>query len=83
MVRLVDPINSLSGEGELTPEGALASTTQYQVKLLQGGLLDERDKARVNSVGMLEAGDWLNAAPVHSRWSSPWQRSGGCSASVR
>ena len=27
MVRLVDPMNSLYGEGEPTPEGALASTS--------------------------------------------------------
>jgi hypothetical protein len=74
VVRLVDLINSLSGEGELTPEGALASTQQvishtldqHQVKLLQEVLTDERDKARVNSVGMLRAGDWLNAAPVRA-----------------
>ena len=91
VVGLVNLINTLSGDGELTPEGALASTQhaisqtldQHQVKLLQEGLSEVREKARVNSVGMLRAGDWLNAAPVRSRWSSPWQRSGGCSASIR
>lgn len=83
MVRLVDPINSLSGEGELTPEGAHASTSTKSSCSRGRGLPEERDKARVNSMGMLGAGDWLNAAPVRSRWSSPWQRSGGCSASIR
>jgi hypothetical protein len=64
MARLVDLINTLSGEGELTPEAALASTQkmishsidQHTVVQLQDMLLDERDKARMNSVGMERAG---------------------------
>ena len=38
----------------------------HQVKLLQEGLPEERDKARGNSVGMMRAGDWLNAAPMRA-----------------
>ena len=74
MEGLVGLVNVLSGNGELTPEAALVtsqkmishSIDQHQAKVLHDTLQDERDKARLNSVGMLRAGDWLNASPVRA-----------------
>ena len=72
---LVELINSMVGEEQqFTPESVVSTPqkvisnyidlhTQVQLHEVLG---EERDKARVNSVGMQRAGDLLNAAPIKS-----------------
>jgi hypothetical protein len=70
---LVDLINVLAGGGEeITGEAALVtpqkifshSVDLHTAKQLKDMWVEERDKTRLNSLGLLRAGDWLNAAPV-------------------
>ena len=71
---LPELINALAGEEELTPAAALASSQKilsysidmHSAKLLQDMMVDERGKARLNSLAMLRAGDWLNTVPVRA-----------------
>ena len=67
-------LKALTGEEEelLTPAAVLASSQKflsYKVdmqfaKLIQDRVEDERGKARLNSLALTRAGDWLNTVPV-------------------
>jgi len=66
-------INFLAGgEEELTPAAVLASSQKalsysidmHSAKLLDDMVVDQREKARLNSLAMPRAGDWLNTVPV-------------------
>ena len=69
---MLDLLNALGGEAEeLTAESALITpqkvfssrVDQHTAKQLQDLLVQERDKARLNSLSMQGAGDWLKAVP--------------------
>ena len=62
-----------SGEEVLTPAVVLASSQKAlshsidtHSKLLHNRMVDERGKARMNSLAMQHAGDWLNMVPVRA-----------------
>ena len=65
-------INSMAGENQFDME-SISSASQKVisqaidanfVKELLEHAVEERDQARLKSVGMKHAGDWLNAVPV-------------------
>ena len=68
-------LNQLVGdEEELTPAAVLASSQKmlsykvdmHSAKLLHDRVVDQRGKARLNSLAMMRAGDWLNTVPVRA-----------------
>ena len=65
-------INSVTGENQYDLESISSASqkvineaidTNFMKELLESAV-EERELARINSVGMKHAGDWLNAVPV-------------------